>query len=170
MSHSPASSPASSGICSGRCRWRSCESSDIGYEGPRTGLRLRLRTPNRKEGNKVRRQTDFCSLRAPPVGGSSQGPGGWPMHDDVNHQRGLTAAPTYAPRQCGHDVPMNCRYPIHVDQHDHGSPRDLHQRTRLCPVPVHCHRCRGFLLRCPMPRTIISFFSLDSTQLYQRQR
>jgi hypothetical protein len=90
------------------------------------------------------------------------------MHDDVNRKHGFTAALTHAPRPCGHDAPMSCRYPIHVDQHDHGSFRDLHQRTRLCPVPVHCHHRRGFLIRCFHAADKYRFFLLDYTQLYQR--
>jgi hypothetical protein len=82
------------------------------------------------------------------------------MHDDVNRKLGFTAAPTHAPRQCRHDAPMSCRYPIHGDQHDPGS-------TAICiNARVYARSLsaaatpRGFLFRRFPLRTNIAFFRL----------
>ncbi len=169
MLRSPASSPGSSGICSARCRRRKAEGHDAENNFQRTDLRLRLRTTNRGE-EKPTLSKPFSFFESAAGGGSSQGLGGWPMHVDVHRKRSFTAAPTHAPRQCGHDAPMYRRYLSSVASREGGpNPRrsarsrfhrDLHQRTRLCPVPVRCHRRRGISSAAFTLWTNIAFFCL----------
>jgi len=82
------------------------------------------------------------------------------MHDDVNRKRGFTAAPTHAPRQCGHDAPMSCRYPIHVDQHDPGFAAICINARVYARSLSAATAAAVFSSAAPTPRTIISFFRL----------
>ena len=114
-------------------------------------------------------------MRKPSRDGSCQGPGTEPMHDRrCGRPRGFPARLCPSLERSGQDAPVNGRYPIHEDQHDHGIYLpDTHKRTRLtavstpgpCPLPSLYGL---FQTAAPSAADSHCIFPLVSTQLDQR--
>ena len=61
------------------------------------------------------------ATRTPPMAAVVRDRAAGPCTLTFTASAALPPHPRTLPRECGHDAPMYCRYPIHVDQHDPGS-------------------------------------------------